>query len=173
MATTYAQAKGQALRQAKGSRPSAIRGVPMSDDTLRDWIPIQPCICVTEPCPCDVLDDIVVWMPAAARSQKTKARVGSDQVVSYPVKSDEQVLVEVQIPMTTSQLRRLKEWSQRPGEPGAGSGQTGTAQKPVSAKDAVVAAFAVGYAIGEVLDEETGLSDSISDWAAENIPWPF
>lgn len=45
--------------------------------------------------------------------------------------------------------------------------------KKLSVRDAITAAFAAGYAIGEVIDDGTGLSDTISDWAAEHFPWPW
>jgi hypothetical protein len=38
---------------------------------------------------------------------------------------------------------------------------------------AAYAFFRAGYWFGTQLDQEYGLSDKISDWAAENIPWPF
>jgi hypothetical protein len=40
--------------------------------------------------------------------------------------------------------------------------------------DALIAAFGLGYAIGEKLNETFGLSDAISDWLVDNLPpWPF
>jgi hypothetical protein len=117
------------------------------------------------------LDDLIVWMPSAAKEEPTGKRMGTADVISYKLDSDAQVLVEVQIPMTVAQLQKLKEWSRR----ASGSRGTTTALKgkPVSVGSAASAAFAVGYAIGEKLDDELGLSDTISDWAADNIPWPF
>jgi hypothetical protein len=95
-------------------------------------------------------------------------------VVALEVDPDEQVLVEVQIPMTIAQIKKLKEWGERAaGYDGSTSGTSVNKGKPVTPAKAAAAAFAVGYALGEKIDEETGLSDKISDWAADKFPWPF
>jgi hypothetical protein len=147
--------------------------VPLQDVARKGWKPIRPCICVTEPCPCDDLDDIIVWLPSVKKAAK---RTGDDGIDSYSVEPDERVLVELQIPMTLTQLRQLKEWADREdgsaGE-GSGDGEVTAAAAPVGTAGAAVAAFEVGYALGTKIDEAAGLSDKISDWAAENIPWPF
>jgi hypothetical protein len=38
---------------------------------------------------------------------------------------------------------------------------------------AVAGSFAVGFAVGTELDKGLGISDKISDWAAEHFPWPW
>jgi hypothetical protein len=172
---TYASAKGRQLQQAQGPRQVNMNGVPLTNAALKGWHPIRPCICVTEPCPCDKLDDLddlIVWLPAPTRSERTGKRLGSDDVFAYQIESDEPVLVEVQIPLTIAQLKQLKDWSER-DESQAKHGGARSTRKALSTKDALVGAFWVGVAIGEAIDEGTGLSDTISDWAADHIPWPW
>ena len=169
---TYATTKGRLFQPRNRLDPNTISGVPLKDSPFKDWIPIHTCICVMEPCPCDDLDDVIVWLPTASRGEPTGKRVGSDEVVSYGVERDKKVQVEVQIPLTLAELKKLKEWATREGEPRGRSDSLVTA-RAVSVKDALLGAFFVGYALGEAIDEATGLSDTISDWAAEHIPWPW
>lgn len=169
---TYATTKGRLFQPRSRSDPNTISGVPLRDSPFKDWIPIRPCICVMEPCRCDDQEDIIVWLPAASRGERTGKRAGSDEVVSYGVQPDEKVLVEVEIPLTLAQLKKLKEWATREGEP-RGRSDSIVSARAVSTKDALLGAFFVGYALGEAIDEGTGLSDTISDWAAEHFPWPW
>jgi hypothetical protein len=170
---TYTTTKGRLFQQRSRSNSNTISGVPLKDSPIKGWKALLPCLCVMEPCNCDeLLDDIIAWLPAASREEPTGKRAGSDEVVSYGVQPAEKILVEVQIPLTLAQLKKLKEWATRDGEPRGRSESIVTA-RALSVKDALLGAFAVGYALGEAIDEGTGLSDTISDWAAEHIPWPW
>lgn len=144
-----------------------ITGVPLEGQSFRRWRPIQPCICVTEPCPCDKLDDAIVWVPTDRPTQRSGRLNKGDDVVAFEFESDTGLLVEAQIPVTRAQLAAVK------SSPTLRKVATSmTARKP-SVKDLLAGAFEVGFAIGEAIDEGTGLSDEISDWLAEHIPWPF
>ncbi|WP_143138772.1 hypothetical protein [Lentzea waywayandensis] len=172
---TYAETKEQLLLRVQGVRAGIVRGVPLKGGRFGGFFPIRPCLCVTEPCPCDDLgdlDDLIIWLPVSNQGRGTGSRAGSDEVLAYEVEHDDRVLVEVQIPMTIAQLRKIKEWSDR--EQGERSDRV-TVRKggKVSPSQAILGAFLVGYALGEKIDEGTGLSESISDWAADNIPWPW
>lgn len=144
-----------------------ITGVPLQGQSFRRWQPIQPCICVTEPCPCDRLDDIIVWVPTDLPAQRSGRLSKGDDVLAFELEPGTSLLVEAQIPVTRAQLAAVK------SSPTLRKVATSmTAHKP-SVKDLLAGAFAVGFAIGEAIDEGTGLSDEVSDWLAEHIPWPF
>lgn len=174
MPANFATTKARQLTAASGGvRRGGIAGTFLEGGSMRGWKPFRPCICVTEPCPCDNLDDLILWLPSSTKAKKTST-AGK---VEIPLDEDTEVLVDLQIPMTISQLRQLKEWSERAAEEPPADGGDGTTTvakgKPVTPAKAAAAAFAVGFALGEKIDEAAGLSDKISDWAADNIPWPF
>lgn len=173
---TYSRTKSSLLQRAGAPSQAVLKGVALDGGGSDGWQPIRPCICVTEPCPCDSLEDLILWVPSSKQGQETRQRSGQDPIVAYPVDPDEQVLVELQIPMTMAQLKQLKEWAQREEATDSDSSPRAARsgkKKPVGTAGAAVAAFEVGYALGTKIDEATGLSDKISDWASENIPWPF
>jgi hypothetical protein len=170
----YTGVKAKSLNRSSGSKFSTLKGVNLDGGAIKGWRPFSPCICVTEPCPCDKLDDLIIWLPSTRTYEQTHQKVGGDAVVALEIDPDEELLVEVQVPMTIAQIKKLKEWSERSnGCGGTASGISIKKGAPVTPAKAAAAAFAVGFALGEKLDEETGLSDKISDWAADNIPWPF
>ena len=151
-----------------------IQGIPLDGGPSKHWIPIRPCVCVTEPCPCDTLDDIIVWLPSNVSSERTGKQWDGNDVYSYRLDEDSRIMVEAQIPMTIGNLQSMKELAER------GHGRTISVFQKKSKKKGkstvgglLVGAFELGWAIGEKIDEETGVSDKISDWLAENFPWPW
>jgi hypothetical protein len=147
-----------------------IHGVPLNGHRDGFFFPVRPCICVIgENCPCDVLDDLIVWLPEGTPGEKTGKQNTGHDVVCFTVPRAAKVLVETRIPITARHFERM-------GEVAAARGRSVVFQtkgKAPSKTDLIVGAFAVGWEIGTFIDEKTGISDAISDWAAENIPWPF
>ena len=157
---------GQTLSQGiKGIRLDPSQAMQV----WKEWFPIRPCICVKEPCPCDPLDDVIVWLPENTPYEKTgEQREGAD-LMSFTVPSNAKLLVEAHIPMTVAAITKLKGFGDR-------GGHGGTIIKKESGKGVVgklTAAFELGWLIGEKIDEETGASDEIADWLYDTFgPWP-
>lgn len=152
-----------------------LLGVPLDGHReKKGWVPISPCICVkADDCPCDTLDDIIVWIPSNIRYRKTGIRCRGDQVLAYDVSTDAVVMVEAQLPMTIGQLQQAK----RLAESGArhrrvvfDSSIDGDGKTSIGAL--IVKAFELGWSIGEKIDGQTGLTDKLSDWLAEKFSKP-
>ena len=178
------------------SRPSNQIGGP------RGCIPILFCLCVQDtpdnPCPCS---GPIVWFPEGSIRNRRKMGRGAEGVVEIDVGASTRVFVEdtrevggkgsdarlmrlgpaghfeavaetlwVQefTPMRVDRLQRALELID--GHP----------QLSVMAKKKgagfwgkLVAAFEAGWEIGTFIDEQTGLSDKISDWMIDTFgPWP-
>lgn len=171
----YVEAKTKFLE----SRVSiTISGIPLDwDDDGKGFFPIWPCVCVTEPCPCDELDDIIVWLPTGTKGERTGNKINGSDVITYIVPGDTKLVIETEIPMTASGFKKFQHevvetirnpnsglqilCKGKPLPPGSGAGFW------------LSAAAATGWAIGTFIDKEAGLSDKISDFLAEKIPWPW
>lgn len=158
---------------------STLRGIPLHEGPYDRWFPIRPCLCVTaENCPCDRLDDIIIWLPPDAIPKKTGSMCEGQELFTYRLETDAEILVETQIPTTINELERLKEVAEGlTGPTYSAFRRTSVMMKKPKKKTTVgtlvVAAFELGWKIGEKINEETGLDDKISDWLSENFPWPW
>ena len=154
----------------------SLMGSPL--DGGRDWkgwFPIRPCLCVTaEGCPCDKLEDIIVWLPEGIPSEKTGKKSEEGELFNYQIGRDTKVLVETHIPMTLGQLEKAKEITEKcSGKTRAIFQKSSNTKGKPSIGALLIGAFELGWHIGEKVDEETGVSDKISDWLAENLPLPW
>jgi hypothetical protein len=172
----YDETQERLAAQRTGSTVTRISGVPLQGRTIKGWFPIHPCLCVQDspenPCPCNNLDDVLVWLPSNVSPQRSGQQHEGEEVFSYEVPANVRILVETQIPMTAGDLQHMKKLTVR-GRGKAVSLLQARSRARVSVGELLVGAFALGWAIGEKVDEETGASDAISDWLAEEIPWPF
>ena len=175
MMADYASAKNRVLDSSVTAR---IHGVLLGGHHDRNgWIPIFPCICVTEPCPCDQMDDVIVWLPVGTQGEKTGKQFEGADVMDFAVPGDARLIVETNIPMTAAGFKKVQ---RRVGEsrcdPKSGlSRMAAGAPLPPGAGAGffLTVAAAAGWGLGTFIDEETGASDKISDFLAEHIPWPW
>lgn len=94
---SYETAKARAFAHAT---TTVLTGVPLDapeDHPLRQAgsLPIQVCVCVTDPCPCD--GHPIIWADeAAVRSRATTGRLtsGGDEVFDFAIDVDASVVVE-------------------------------------------------------------------------------
>jgi hypothetical protein len=134
-----------------------IQGVRLEGGLDRDWFPIRPCICVKEEdCPCDTLDDTIVWLPHGTPSEDTGKKWEGNPVLSYRVPVDSQILVETQIPITLGKLQHMKDLSDR----GSGKAVEWLQKSKKKGKKPTVGAlligaFELGWHIGEKIDRST------------------
>lgn len=156
----YRNTKEELLQKATLTE---IRAIPLQKEPYKGWFPIRPfpnCICVTEPCPCDKLEDIIIWLPTGTKQESTGKRHGENEVLSYQVERDLKILVEPLVPITVGRLQDMQ------GLANKDHGKVTTMYKK-SGKPTVggllVGAFELGWAIGTKIDEETDLSDKIAD----------
>jgi len=121
------------------------------------------------------LDDVILWLPSGTASEKTGDRWQGEDVLAYPIPRGSKVILEAQIPITVGDLQLMKDLAER----GRGRAVTvfqksaNTTKGKPSIGALLIGAFELGWHIGEKIDEETGASDKISDWLAENFPWPW
>lgn len=116
-----------------------------------------------------------MWLPSGTPSERTGKKWEGEDIFAYQVRRDSDILVDTQIPMTIGDLGRMKELAER------GHGRAISVLQKSSKKKKgkpsvgalLIGAFELGWHIGEKIDEETGISDKISDWLAENFPWPW
>lgn len=154
----------------------SLMGAPLDGGReWKGWFPINPCICVkAEGCPCDWLDDIIVWLPVDIKSEKTGKQCQGNELLIYHIGRDTKVLVETQIPMTLGQLEKAKEITENScGKTRAIFNKSSSTKGKPSVGALLIGAFELGWFVGEKIDEETGASDKISDWLADNFPWPW
>jgi len=168
--TQYMNTKQNILRQRT---VASIMGIPLDGD-WKEWFPIRPCVCVTaEGCPCDTLEDIIVWISANVKPEKTGKKCQGDELLNYHLERDTKILVETQIPMTIGQLEKIKEVTENcDGKTGTIFKKSSNSKGKKSIGKLLIGAFELGWFIGEKIDEETDVSGKISDWLAETIPWP-
>ncbi|MFI6843280.1 hypothetical protein OG535_10810 [Kitasatospora sp. NBC_00085] len=94
---SYESARTKAFTRAA---TTTLTGVPLdvSDDhPLRaaGGVPIQSCVCVTDPCPCD--DHPIIWLDEAAvrgRTATGRRTTGGDELYDFAVAADASVVVE-------------------------------------------------------------------------------
>lgn len=171
----YTKVKNETLEEGVTAQ---IHGVPLSIHLDRKgWFPIISCICVTEPCPCDKMDNTIIWLPAGSQGEKTGKQFEGVDVMAYSIKGNENLMVETNIPMTAAGFkkvqRRVAEDSCNP-KSGLRTMAKGAPLPPGSGAGFFLSvAAAAGWGLGTLIDEESGASDKISDFLAENIPWPW
>lgn len=90
---TYIASKAEVLGRAGGPEESVLRGVQLEGALTDRWFGIRPCICVTEPCPCDDWDDIIVWLPKTTAARRPKRRTGIDSMREFEVDGEDHHLV--------------------------------------------------------------------------------
>lgn len=165
--------------------------------------PILWCLCVHDspdnPCPCT---GPIIWIPDRFLRAKRKARHGEEGAIEFDLDGKTRIFLEdsrevgtiesgtrllrksedgqleavtdtlwVQefIPMRINTLKRALLLIEGHPQLSAMAKKKG---KGFWGK--IVAAFEAGWAIGEFIDEETGLSDKISDWMIDTFgPWPW
>ncbi|MFF0474199.1 hypothetical protein [Streptomyces sp. NPDC004284] len=94
---TYESARTKAFTHAT---TTTVTGVPLDvSDThpLRQigQVPIQSCVCVTDPCPCD--DCPILWVNESAVSSRTatgRHNTAGDEIYDFAVDADASVVVE-------------------------------------------------------------------------------
>lgn len=93
----------------------SIRAVPLSANTddpliVRGMRPVNPCVCVVEPCPCDGYDhgNTTVWVPEAfAREAADTGDVDLDgsAIFEYQMPAATTLLIDYVRPVAASELR--------------------------------------------------------------------
>lgn len=79
--------------------------VPEDHPFIRNgYRPLNPCVCVIEPCPCDGYDhgNAIVWIPGSLilESRDTgRHSTGGDSIVEYRLERDTEVLLETLRPV--------------------------------------------------------------------------
>ena len=179
------------------SRPANQIGGP------RGCIPILWCLCVHDspdnPCPCN---GPIIWFPERSIRGRRKMKHGGEGLIEIDVEASTKVFLEdtreVGGKESGARLMRLgadgqfeavadtlwvQEFTsmridrlQRALELIEGHPQLSAIAKKKGGGfwGKIVAAFEAGWAIGTFIDEETGLSDKISDWMIDTFgPWPF
>ncbi|ANU21976.1 hypothetical protein [Planococcus donghaensis] len=145
-----------------------IRGIPLQKEPYKGWFPIRPfpnCICVTEPCPCDKLEDIIIWLPTGTKQEGTGKRHGDAEILSYQVDKDLKILVEPLVPITVGRLQDMQDLTNNDqGKVTTMYKKSGKSSGKPSVGGLLIGAFELGWAIGTKIDEETDLSDKIADW---------
>ncbi|MFB7614576.1 hypothetical protein [Kitasatospora sp. NPDC056181] len=94
---SYESARSKAFTRAA---TTTLTGVPLDvpdDHPLREagGMPIQTCVCVTDPCPCD--DHPIVWLEEAAVRDRTatgRRTTAGDELYDFAVAADASVVVE-------------------------------------------------------------------------------
>lgn len=167
----------------------------------RGCIPILWCLCVHDspdsPCPCD---GPIIWIPEISIRNRRRAKHREDGVLELDLSGKTKVFVEDTQEADGTGTRVLRKTGEGAFEPieEAVWVQEFTPMRVDRLKRAleviesdpklsvmakkkgkgfwgkIVAAFEAGWAIGEFIDEETGLSDKISDWLLDTFgPWPW
>lgn len=152
-----------------------LLGVPLDGHREKNgWMPICPCICLdADDCPCDSLDDIIIWIPSSIKFRETGIRCGKDPVMAYDVTKDAVILVEAQLPMTIGQLQTAKHLAQsEPRYQRLVFDNTTDGNGKTSIGALIVKAFQLGWSIGEKVDGQPGLTDKLSGWLAEKFSKP-
>lgn len=75
----------------------------------RDYIPVNPCVCFTEPCDCDGYDhgNTIVWLPRAQvlASQATgRYTTAGDAIMEYQFTSGTSLLLETLRPVRAEEV---------------------------------------------------------------------
>jgi hypothetical protein len=73
----YSNVKRATLRRASAPGNSELKGVALECGAFKRWHPIRPGICATEPCPCDGLDDAIIWLPTSNRVKLARIAIPS------------------------------------------------------------------------------------------------
>jgi hypothetical protein len=110
-------------------------------------------------------DDILMWLPANVSFERTGKQWNGSDVYSYELSAESKVMVETQIPVAISDLKKMKEMAE------GGRGRIIASKKSIGGW--LIGAFELGWAIGEKIDEETGASEKLADWLYDTLgPWP-
>lgn len=118
---TYEQAKGKGFQEASGRVLMGIELDVAEDSPLvgqRGHVPIQVCVCVTDPCECR---GPIVWVPLDdiwSRNATERSTRDGDTVTEFVVSQDTTLLVESVVQLTANTIdprsRRLLVWPDSP-----------------------------------------------------------
>jgi hypothetical protein len=155
-------------KQLQDTWVTKIHGVPLElEGNILDlnsngvfW-PILGCLCVQDspdnPCPCK---GPIVWLPKDKILKSGKSGRNNhegSEVHWFEVANGAEIMVEELHTLKIKDYADFVDWTE-------GNGTSVSFSKKSIRSRLLKAAFSLGFAIGTVIDEETGASDEISDW---------